>query len=74
MATKSSELGDNPTNGGAATLLMGAPYIIDVEITGVSDMLFHRWNVEEIEAKAAAKQALEKGVKKPEDANRILSR
>ena len=26
------------------------------------------------EAKAAAKQALEKGVKKPEDANRILSR
>ena len=46
--------GESPTNGAAAVIENGQPYTVEVEITGVSDLLFHRWNVEAVEAKAQA--------------------
>jgi hypothetical protein len=30
------------------------PYMVDFELTGIADMLFHRWNVEAVEEKAKA--------------------
>jgi hypothetical protein len=46
--------GESPTNGGAATIETGMPYVATVEITGVADILFHRWNVEAVDAKSKA--------------------
>ncbi len=47
-------VGPEPTNGGAATIEQGIPYVVDVTICGVADLLFHRWNCEAVEAKANA--------------------
>ncbi len=46
--------GEAPTNGGAVTIEAGIPYIATFQIKGVSDILFHRWNVEGIDAKSKA--------------------
>ena len=47
--------GLNPvTNGGAETIEGSAPYIAHVRIEGNTPFLFHRWNVESIDAKAKA--------------------
>lgn len=46
--------GDTPTNGAVTTIESGMPYIVSVEITGIADILFHRWNVEAVAAKAGA--------------------
>lgn len=46
--------GQAPTNGADATLNLSAPYTVDVVIEGSADILFHRWNVESVEAKAKA--------------------
>lgn len=51
--------GQAPTNGAADLVEMSAPYTARVELTGVSDMLFHRWNVEAIEEKARARKGSE---------------
>lgn len=45
---------NEPTNGGAETIEAGIPYIARVTIQGSADFLFHRWNCEAVEAKAAA--------------------
>ena len=50
MAT---ELGE-PTNGAESTIGYQQPYIAEVTISGVADILFHRWNVEGIEEKSKA--------------------
>ncbi len=42
------------TNGGKHTIELSNPYIVDVTIEGVSDILFHRWNCEAVAAKSAA--------------------
>lgn len=42
------------SNGGEETILMGAPYTVRVVLEGTSKMLFHRYNVESVEAKAKA--------------------
>ena len=42
------------TNGAEAFVEMSNPYIIEVEITGTADMLFHAWNCEAVEEKAAS--------------------
>lgn len=41
-------------NGENDLITNGQPYLVDVKIQGVADFLFHRWNCEEIELKAAA--------------------
>lgn len=49
------------SNGGARAVAVQTPYTVNVRIRGVSDMLFHRWLVEAVEAKAnAAKGSKEK--------------
>ena len=58
--TRKGEISE-PTNGGKNTIEVGCPYLIEAEVVGVSDLLFHRWNCEGIEAKAkAAKGSKEK--------------
>jgi len=46
--------GDVPTNGADETISFTEPYRCEVTIEGVADILFHRWNVEAVEAKATA--------------------
>lgn len=43
-----------PTNAGQETISYGEPYAITVVIEGASDFLFHRWNAEAVDAKAAS--------------------
>jgi len=51
--TKKTEISD-ATNDGKRIIEAGCPYSIEVTVQGVSDLLFHRWNVDAIEAKAKA--------------------
>ena len=46
--------GEAPTNGALEDIALGEPYVASVTVCGVSDLLFHRWNVESIGEKAAA--------------------
>lgn len=46
--------GQSPTNSAASIIAMSEPYIAEITITGVSDILFHRWNVEAVDEKAKA--------------------
>lgn len=57
MATKIkkvSAIGPDPTDAANNEIDMGQPYRVEVELTGVCDMLFHRWNCEAVAEKAAA--------------------
>lgn len=51
--SKETEVGP-VTNGGKEVVETGFPYAVRVEIVGVADLLFHRWNVEGVEAKGKA--------------------
>ena len=42
------------SNGGKSAIEAGLPYVVNVAVEGASDLLFHRWNCEQVEAKAAA--------------------
>ncbi len=42
------------TNGGKESIEASLPYTVNVKIEGIADILFHRWNNEAVEAKAAA--------------------
>jgi len=46
--------GEAPTNGALDTIEFSKPYTATFRLQGVADLLFHRWNVEEVEAKAGA--------------------
>lgn len=46
--------GQSPTNGALDAIEVTAPYIVTARLVGVADILFHRWNVEEVEAKGRA--------------------
>jgi len=52
--TTATALGPNVTNGAKAIIETGVPYGVEVRIIGVSDLLFHRWNCEAVEAKGKA--------------------
>lgn len=43
-----------PSNGARSVIEAGIPYMVSVEITGVADFLFHRWNSEAVDEKAKA--------------------
>lgn len=47
-------IGPAPGNGGKAMIEYAIPYVADVRIVGVADILFHRWNVEAVETKSRA--------------------
>ena len=49
-------IADNVTNGAAEVIGYDEPYVATVGIQGSADMLFHRWNCEAVDAKAAAKK------------------
>lgn len=53
----------DPTNGGKEIIEISVPYIANVQLEGISDMLFHRWNCENVEEQAATKKGA-KGKKK----------
>lgn len=47
-------IGPEVTNGAADILAMSQPYTAAVSLTGVADLLFHRWNCEAVAEKGAA--------------------
>lgn len=47
-------IGPAPTNDAAPIIEIGVPYIVRVQLEGTSDMLFHRWSPEAVEAKSKA--------------------
>jgi hypothetical protein len=47
-------IGPEATNGGRTAIEYAIPYVAAVQIVGVADLLFHRWNVEGVETKARA--------------------
>jgi hypothetical protein len=42
------------TNGGESAIATGQPYRVAVQLTGTSDLLFHRWNSQAVDEKAKA--------------------
>lgn len=52
--TTMTAIGPEATNGAKATIDLSRPYRVEVTLVGVSDLLFHRWNCEAVEAKANA--------------------
>lgn len=46
--------GETPTNGARQQIEMTEPYTVRVNVVGVSDFLFHRWNPESVDEKAKA--------------------
>jgi len=42
------------TNGGKKAIEDGLPYAVGVTVEGASDLLFHRWNCESVDAKSKA--------------------
>lgn len=52
--TTAIAIGPEVTNGAKAIIEFSLPYVADIRIVGVSDLLFHRWNVEGVEAKGKA--------------------
>lgn len=44
------------TNDAMNSILLAAPYVAEVEITGTAPILFHRWSCEAVAEKAAAKK------------------
>jgi len=54
-AAKVIELGGQvPTSGGNEVFNANLPYVATIKIQGVADYLYHRWNVEAVQAKADA--------------------
>ena len=43
-----------PSNGGEDVIRYSQPYAVAVTVTGTSDLLFHAWNAEAVDEKAAA--------------------
>ena len=64
--------GEVPTNGAAETLASSQPYTVTVQLVGTADLLFHRWNVESVQAKADAAKGSK--AKKTDDVESYLYR
>lgn len=60
------------TNGAEDILSLDQPYIMSVTIEGSTDILFHAWNCESVEAKSKAKKGSE--AKKTDDLNSYVYR
>lgn len=54
MAKSNLKVVSGATNGGKSAIEQGLPYALSVTVQGASDMLFHRWNCEAVDAKANA--------------------
>lgn len=51
--------GESPTNGAASAIVSETPYMVDIRIRGLMPLIMHRWNVEAVAEKAAAKKGSE---------------
>lgn len=51
--SKATEIGD-PTNGAESIIEASFPYVARISIEGVADLIFHRWNVDAVDAKGKA--------------------
>ena len=60
------------TNGAEAAIVQGQPYRLAFQLTGTSDLLFHRWNAEAVDEKAKA--AKNSKAKKTDDTASYLYR
>lgn len=54
VADRTVGLGPEVTNGAVEAIGFCQPFMALVQVTGASDILFHRWNCEAVEAKAKA--------------------
>lgn len=76
MKTKENRLtaigGESPSNGARSGVEMTMPYRVEVTIEGVAPILFHAWNVESVESKAAAKKGSKE--KKSDDVESYIYR
>jgi hypothetical protein len=52
--TTATAIGPQVTNGAKATIDLSMPYMATCRITGIADLLFHRWNCEAVAEKAGA--------------------
>lgn len=64
--------GTAPTNGAAQAIEFQQPYTATVKLEGTADLLFHRWNVEGVQAKADAAKGSK--AKKTDDTESYLYR
>lgn len=60
------------TNGGKQSIATGQPYVVNVALRGVADLLFHRWNPESIDVKSKA--AKNSAAKKNDDLESYIYR
>src|ERR1700741_4259303 len=60
------------TNGAEAAIVQGQPYRLAFQLTGTSDLLFHRWNAEAVDEKA--KSAKNSKAKKTDDVESYVYR
>jgi hypothetical protein len=63
--SKISAVASEKTNGAKSSIELALPYACNVTLQGSSDMLFHRWNCESVDAKAKA--AKNSAAKKTDD-------
>lgn len=54
MAKSNLKVVSDVTNGGKSAIEQGFPYAVSMTLSGASDLLFHRWNCESVEAKSKA--------------------
>jgi hypothetical protein len=54
VPTESVALGGDVSNAGEAAIILDQPYRVEVEVTGDSPILFHRWQSDSVEAKSKA--------------------
>lgn len=54
MAKAELKVVSNATNGGKETIEASIPYAVHITVEGASDLLFHRWNCEAVDAKSKA--------------------
>lgn len=54
MSAKTAAIGPEVSNGAARVVESGRPYRALIQVRGDADLLFHRWNCEEVEAKSKA--------------------
>lgn len=67
MAKSNLKVVSTASNGAASVIEEGAPFSVEVNLTGAADLLFHRWNNEAVDAKAsAAKNSRAKKTDDPE--------
>ena len=60
------------SNGGAETIACSEPYIVELTLQGSVSVLFHRWNVQSVEAKSKAAKGSK--AKKTDDTESYLYR